>query len=50
MKKLLIFAILAITLFSCSEPEDYLVIIHTEHGDMKAVLFDETPLHKQKLY
>lgn len=26
---------------------DYLVTIHTDHGDMKLVLFDDTPLHRQ---
>lgn len=26
--------------------KDYLVTIHTSYGDMKAVLYDETPLHR----
>jgi peptidyl-prolyl cis-trans isomerase B (cyclophilin B) len=34
-------------LFSCATEKDYLVKIHTQHGDMYAVLFDETPLHKK---
>jgi len=41
-------------LSSCATPEgrqsknkkDYLVTIHTSYGDMKAILYDETPLHK----
>ncbi len=31
---------------SCRGNKDYLVTIHTPYGDMKAVLYDETPLHK----
>ncbi|BDD08364.1 peptidyl-prolyl cis-trans isomerase [Fulvitalea axinellae] len=27
--------------------EDYLVTIHTEFGDMKAILYDQTPIHKE---
>jgi peptidyl-prolyl cis-trans isomerase B (cyclophilin B) len=33
-------------LSSCTE-KDYLVTIHTELGDMKVVLYDETPGHKE---
>lgn len=33
--------------FSCSVEKDYVVKIQTKHGDMYAVLFDETPKHKQ---
>lgn len=32
---------------SCKGNKDYLVIFHTPYGDMKAVLYDETPLHKE---
>jgi peptidyl-prolyl cis-trans isomerase B (cyclophilin B) len=32
--------------FSCASEKDYLVTIQTRHGDMYAVLFDETPRHK----
>lgn len=31
---------------SCSSETDYLVTIKTPYGDMKAILYDETPLHK----
>jgi len=31
---------------SCGGNKDFLVIIHTPYGDMKAVLYDETPQHK----
>ncbi|EMS31044.1 putative peptidyl-prolyl cis-trans isomerase [Mariniradius saccharolyticus AK6] len=38
-------AVVGIT--SCASEKDYLIKIQTKHGDMYAVLFDETPLHKQ---
>ncbi|MFH6983878.1 peptidylprolyl isomerase [Marinoscillum luteum] len=48
MKKLLLaFVVLAIALSACDKNKDYLVTIHTEYGDMKAILYDETPLHKK---
>lgn len=40
-------AFLGLLLFSCASEKDYLVKIETRHGDMYAVFFDETPLHKQ---
>ncbi|MCR9249241.1 MAG: peptidylprolyl isomerase [bacterium] len=43
----LISLVVLLTFFGCSEPEDYLVVIDTEYGEMKAVLYDETPLHKE---
>ena len=37
-----------IMLTSCAqEKKDHLVTIHTSMGDMKAILYDETPLHKE---
>ncbi|MBX2842275.1 MAG: peptidylprolyl isomerase [Flammeovirgaceae bacterium] len=54
---IIIFAI-SLAIFSCdankettslttlNEGDDYLITISTRHGDMKAVLFDETPQHK----
>lgn len=38
---------LFLALFSCASEKDYLIKIHTKHGDMYAVLFDETPIHKK---
>jgi peptidyl-prolyl cis-trans isomerase B (cyclophilin B) len=38
---------LVLVLFSCSVEKDYVIKIQTKHGDMYAVLFDETPKHKQ---
>ncbi|MEQ8417975.1 MAG: peptidylprolyl isomerase [Imperialibacter sp.] len=37
---------LAVLITSCRGNKDYLVTIHTPYGDMKAVLYDETPQHK----
>lgn len=39
--------LLTVLLFSCSVEKDYVIKIQTKHGDMYAVLFDETPKHKQ---
>lgn len=39
--------LLSLSLFSCASEKDYLIKIETRHGDMYAVLFDETPKHKQ---
>lgn len=48
MKRLVFVAILISTLFTaCEDNKDYVVTIHTEYGDMKAILYDETPLHKK---
>lgn len=33
-------------LFSCSTEKDHLVTIETKFGDMKVILFDQTPKHK----
>lgn len=39
--------IFAILLASCATDKDYVVTIKTRHGDMKAILYDETPKHKE---
>lgn len=53
MTKLVLTIILLIaTLYSCKSKKtlgdktDFLVVIHTQYGDMKAILYDETPFHK----
>jgi peptidyl-prolyl cis-trans isomerase B (cyclophilin B) len=53
MKKIIfIFVLISVALFqSCAQkgekgPTDFVVTIHTEHGDMLAILYDETPKHK----
>jgi len=47
LKSIIPALLLFLALFSCASEKDYLVKIHTQHGDMYAVLFDETPLHKK---
>lgn len=39
--------LLFILAMSCSTEKDYLVTIQTRHGDMYAILYDETPKHKE---
>ncbi|MGY6744412.1 MAG: peptidylprolyl isomerase [Cecembia sp.] len=48
MKKTLpvFLAIFMSLLVSCASEKDYLIKIQTRHGDMYAILFDETPRHK----
>lgn len=43
--KIKLILLLTILTFSCTE-KDYLVTISTEYGEMKLILFDETPKHK----
>ncbi|MEQ8926773.1 MAG: peptidylprolyl isomerase [Fulvivirga sp.] len=45
--KRIIYLVILVVLASCATDKDYIVTIHTTHGDMKAVLFDETPKHKE---
>lgn len=33
-------------LFACASEKDHLITFQTRHGDMVAILYDETPLHK----
>lgn len=47
MDKLLTLTIIAVLACACATDKDYLVTIKTEHGDMKAILYDETPKHKE---
>jgi cyclophilin family peptidyl-prolyl cis-trans isomerase len=51
MSKLLHFISISLLLFSTlacglNKNKDYLITISTRHGDIKAVLFDDTPKHK----
>ena len=51
-KSILTLLFIITALFSCDSKEttgnskDYVVVIHTPFGDMTAILYDETPLHK----
>lgn len=48
MKKAFIIIVLGVVLFtSCKSEKDFLVTIKTPYGDMKAILYDETPKHKE---
>ena len=39
--------ILIIFLQSCAMNKDVIITISTSYGDMKAILYEETPLHKE---
>lgn len=43
----LLSAFLLLCLLGCSTEKEYLVTIHTTYGDMKAILYDATPKHKE---
>ncbi len=47
MKKYLLILLAIAGLSACDKNKDYLITIHTEFGDMKVILYDETPLHKK---
>ena len=50
MKKLLPVLFFVVLITSCGQnknSDDYVVTIKTSFGEMKAILYDETPLHKQ---
>lgn len=44
--KALMILVLVSLLYSCAQEQDEIIIISTPYGDMTAVLFDETPVHK----
>ncbi len=46
MKKSLFVLILPVLLNACGN-KDYLITIKTSYGNMKVLLYDETPLHKK---
>lgn len=47
-KLILAFLFFSLFLTGCDEgPKDYVVTIKTEHGEMVAILYDETPKHKE---
>jgi peptidyl-prolyl cis-trans isomerase B (cyclophilin B) len=47
MKKILgLLIVLSVVFTACDKNKDAVVIIHTEFGDMKVILYEETPLHK----
>ncbi len=44
---IILFSICFIIVSSCAQNKDYVVTISTSHGDMVAILYDETPKHKE---
>lgn len=44
--KIFCFSFLLFSTLACGQNKDYLITISTRHGEIKAVLFDDTPLHK----
>ena len=46
-KSISIIALICIVISSCAQEKDYVVTIKTKYGDMVAILYDETPKHKQ---
>jgi peptidyl-prolyl cis-trans isomerase B (cyclophilin B) len=49
MNKHILIVLLFLSVFSagCAQEKDYVVTIKTSYGDMVAILYDETPKHKQ---
>jgi len=45
--KILIFSLAILSIMDSCTDKDYVVVIHTDYGDMKAILYDETPEHKK---
>lgn len=43
----LLISLLLVSTLACGQNKDYLVTISTRHGEIKAVLFDDTPKHKE---
>ena len=44
--KLFTLSLILFSTLACGQNKDYLITITTRHGEIKAVLFDDTPLHK----
>ena len=44
--KIFCFSFLLFSTLACGQNKDYLITISTRHGEIQAVLFDDTPLHK----
>ncbi len=46
LRNLVLLLVIVITV-SCQSDKDYLIKIETRHGDMYAILYDDTPIHKE---
>ncbi len=44
--RLILLALLLMSSWACGKDKDYVITITTRHGEMKAILFDDTPEHK----
>jgi cyclophilin family peptidyl-prolyl cis-trans isomerase len=44
--RILAFCLLLVSTLACGKDKDYLITIETRHGNIVAVLFDDTPEHK----
>lgn len=44
--RLVLIALLLLSSWACGKDKDYVVTITTRHGEIKAILFDDTPEHK----
>jgi peptidyl-prolyl cis-trans isomerase B (cyclophilin B) len=44
--RILFFILSVLSFTACGKDKDYVVTISTRHGDIKAILFDDTPEHK----
>ena len=44
--RILLFSLSLISFWACGKDKDYVVTISTRHGEIKAILFDDTPEHK----
>jgi peptidyl-prolyl cis-trans isomerase B (cyclophilin B) len=44
--RLVLIALLLMSSWACGKDKDYVITITTRHGEMKAILFDDTPEHK----
>ncbi len=42
-----LFSLCVVIVSSCAQKKDFVVTIKTEYGDMVAILYDETPKHKE---
>jgi peptidyl-prolyl cis-trans isomerase B (cyclophilin B) len=47
MKLFFIFALCTFLISSCATEKDYLITFQTRYGNMKAILYDATPQHKE---
>ena len=47
MKRIALLLVMVVLFAGCDRDTDFLITIKTPFGDMKAILFDDTPLHKE---